>query len=58
VVTVNGYTEREDFSEAVLVVSSLGDPDGETTQVLAARGVPAPGDHVTLGDLTACLQGR
>jgi HAD superfamily hydrolase (TIGR01509 family) len=55
VVTVNGYTEQEDFSEAVLVVSSLGDPDGEATRVLAARGVPAPGNHVTLEDLTACL---
>ena len=28
-VTVNGYTEQEDFSEAILVVSSLRDPDGE-----------------------------
>ena len=30
-VTVNGYTEEEDISEAILVVSSLGDPDGERT---------------------------
>ncbi|HEX9124169.1 MAG TPA: HAD-IA family hydrolase, partial [Actinomycetota bacterium] len=37
-VTVNGYTEREGFSEAVLVVSSLGDP-GEPAKVLANRGV-------------------
>jgi HAD superfamily hydrolase (TIGR01509 family) len=58
VVTVNGYTEREDFSEAALVVSSLGDPDGEPTRVLAARGVSAPGDHVTLENLTACLEAR
>jgi HAD superfamily hydrolase (TIGR01509 family) len=58
VVTVNGYTEQEDFSEAVLVVSSLGDPDGERTRVLAARGVPAPGGHVTLENLTACLGAR
>ena len=29
--TVNGYTEKEDISEAILVVSSLGDPDGERT---------------------------
>ena len=28
VVTVNGYTEDEDMSEAVLVVTSLGDPGG------------------------------
>jgi beta-phosphoglucomutase-like phosphatase (HAD superfamily) len=58
VVTVNGYTEQEDFSEAVLVVSSLGDPDGEPTRVLAARGVPEPGGHVTLENLTACLGAR
>jgi beta-phosphoglucomutase-like phosphatase (HAD superfamily) len=53
--TVNGYTEAEDFSEAVLVVSSLGDPGGERTKVLANRGIPEPGEHITLDDLTACL---
>ena len=53
--TVNGYTEAEDFSEAVLVVSSLGDPGGERTKVLANRGVPEPGEHITLDDLTACV---
>ena len=37
VVTVSGYTADEDMSEAVLVVSSLGDP-GEPARVLAARG--------------------
>jgi HAD superfamily hydrolase (TIGR01509 family) len=54
-VTVNGYTEGEDFSEATLVVSSLGDPDGERTTVLANRSAARPGDHVTLADLEACL---
>ena len=40
--TVNGYTEEEDFSEAILVVSSLGDPDGErTTRHRQPRGRPA-----------------
>ena len=56
VVTVNGYTEQEDFSEAVLVVSSLGDPGGEPTRVLASRGAPPAGDHVTLDDLATCLE--
>ena len=37
VMTVNGYTEEEDNSEAILVVSSLGDPDGERTRVIANR---------------------
>ncbi len=58
VVTVNGYTEGEDFSEAVLVVSSLGDPGGERTKVLANRGIPEPGDHIGLDDLRACLEQR
>jgi HAD superfamily hydrolase (TIGR01509 family) len=55
VVTVNDYTQNEDMSEAVLVVTSLGDPDGERTRVLANRGPAEPGDWVTLLDLEACL---
>jgi HAD superfamily hydrolase (TIGR01509 family) len=58
VVTVNGYTEHEGFSEAVLVVSSLGEPGGEPTVVLANRGIPEPGDHITLNDLAACIARR
>jgi len=54
VVTVSGYTADEDMSEAVLVVSSLGDP-GEPARVLANRSAARPGDHVTLADLEACL---
>ena len=55
VVTVNGYTCDEDFREAVMVVSSLGDPDGEHTRVLANRSRAAPGDWVSLADLERCL---
>jgi HAD superfamily hydrolase (TIGR01509 family) len=55
-VTVNGYTEHEDFTEAALVVSSLGDPGGEATTVLANRGAATPGDHITVEDLEACLR--
>jgi HAD superfamily hydrolase (TIGR01509 family) len=55
VVTVNGYTEKEDFSEASLVVSSLGEPEGEQTRVLANRSTARPGRWVTLADLEACL---
>ncbi|MFI5261407.1 MAG: HAD-IA family hydrolase [Candidatus Limnocylindrales bacterium] len=54
-VTVNGYTENEDFSEAVMVVSSLGDPDGERTTVLANHSAARPGAYVSLADLEACL---
>lgn len=57
VMTVNGYTEEEDNSEAVLVVSSLGDPDGERTRVIANRSAARPGDYVTLDDLACCLVG-
>jgi HAD superfamily hydrolase (TIGR01509 family) len=57
VITVNGYTADEDFREAVLVVSSLGDPDGERSRVLADRCRAQPRDWVTLRDLEACLDG-
>ncbi len=54
-VTVNGYTEAEDFDEAALVVTSLGDPNGQHTVVLANRSSARPGDWVTLADLSACM---
>jgi HAD superfamily hydrolase (TIGR01509 family) len=53
VVTVSSYTADEDMSEAVLVLTSLGDPD-EPAQVLANRGGARPGEMVTLADLDAC----
>lgn len=55
VVTASSYTGDEDFSEAALVVSSLGDP-GEPTRVLANRSRAAPGEWVTLRDLERCLE--
>ena len=54
-VTVNGYTRDEDFAEAVLVVSELGDPGRPPIEVLANRGAAKPGDYLTLDDLAACL---
>jgi len=53
VITVNDFTRDEDFSEAALVVSSLGDPGGERTGVLANRSQARPGDWVTLADLAS-----
>ena len=53
-VTVNGYTREEDFGEAVLVVSELGDPGRPGVEVLAARGRARPNGLVTLDDLLAC----
>jgi HAD superfamily hydrolase (TIGR01509 family) len=53
VVTVSGYTAGEDMSEAVLVVSSLGDP-GDPATVIARRVAVDPGPLVTLADLDRC----
>lgn len=55
VMTVNGYTEEEANDEAILVVSSLGDPGGEQTRVIANRSAASPGAYVTLADLEQCL---
>jgi HAD superfamily hydrolase (TIGR01509 family) len=58
VVTVSDYTAQEDFSEAAMVLTSLGDPGGEATRVIANRSAAAPGDSITLPDLEACLLTR
>jgi HAD superfamily hydrolase (TIGR01509 family) len=55
VITVNDFTAGEDFSEAALVISSLGDPEGERTTVLANRSHATPGPWITLTDLAAVL---
>jgi HAD superfamily hydrolase (TIGR01509 family) len=54
-VTISSFTKEEDFSEAVLVVTSLGDPD-EPTRVLENRSPARPGACITLEDLKACLK--
>ena len=54
VITVNDFTAAEDFTEAALVVSSLGDPGGGTT-VLANRSPATPGAWITLSDLASVL---
>ncbi len=56
-ITVNGYTRGENFDQAVLVVSELGDPGRPPIEVLANRGSACPGDYVTLGDLQECIRG-
>jgi HAD superfamily hydrolase (TIGR01509 family) len=56
VVTVSGFTGTDDLDEAMLVVTSLGDPGGERTRVLANRGRAQPGEYVTLRDLADCLE--
>jgi dihydroxyacetone kinase phosphoprotein-dependent L subunit len=56
-VTVNDFTRDEDFSEAALVVSSLGDQGGEAAEVLANRSHAAPGTWLTLADIASLLPG-
>lgn len=55
IVTVNDLTRHEDFHEAALVVSSLGDPGGEQTIVLENRSKAMPRDFITLRDLEQIL---
>jgi HAD superfamily hydrolase (TIGR01509 family) len=54
VVTLSSYTTGEDMREAVLVVTSLGDP-GTPARVVANESAARPGDQVTIADLEACL---
>jgi HAD superfamily hydrolase (TIGR01509 family) len=54
VITVNGYTEQEDFSSALLVLSHLGDPE-EPLRVLENRSPVQPVGQLLAGDLLACL---
>jgi HAD superfamily hydrolase (TIGR01509 family) len=56
-VTFNALTRNEDFSEAALVVSSLGDPGGEPATVLANRSRARPSGPITVEDLEAILTG-
>jgi HAD superfamily hydrolase (TIGR01509 family) len=56
-VTVSGYTRDEDFTGAALVVSSLGDPDGERLEVLADPWGIRPAGALDLADLSR-LAGR
>ncbi|MGW7681652.1 HAD-IA family hydrolase [Kribbella sp. NPDC054772] len=55
VVTVSGYTRDEDFTGAALVLSSLGDPDGEALEVLADPFGIGPSGALELADLTRLL---
>jgi HAD superfamily hydrolase (TIGR01509 family) len=53
-ITLSSYTKEEDMSEAILVVSDLG--EGKMPmQVLENRSRARPGDFLTLKDLEACL---
>ncbi len=57
VVTVSGYTREEDFSEADIVLTCLGDPGGIVSQVLANRSAARPALYFRVEDLQSVLQG-
>jgi len=46
VVTFNDYTARGDFAQADLVVDGLGEPGGETVQVVFSSVEMGPLDHL------------
>jgi HAD superfamily hydrolase (TIGR01509 family) len=56
VITVSEFTREEKFDEAQLVVTSLGDPQGQKSEVLANRIGREVGDFVTLKDLKAAIE--
>jgi beta-phosphoglucomutase-like phosphatase (HAD superfamily) len=56
VITVNDFTQAEDFSQAALVVSALGDPGGEVASVLANASRARPGAWITLADLAIVIE--
>lgn len=55
IITPSSYTHNERFDEAILVVSSLGDPQ-TPLEVLANRSPATPGPTLTIHDLEACLR--
>ena len=54
-VTTSCFTTGEDFSEARLVVSALGDPGGERSNVRENRIGRPVGEYVELDDVEAVL---
>jgi len=57
VITQNALTEREDFSEAAIVLTSFGDPGGEPAVVIANRSEARPAGVFTAADLERVLAG-
>ena len=58
VVTVSGYTCDEDFAQAAIVVTCLGDPDGEACVLLTNRSTAHPSAYFTAEDLERILTGK
>jgi len=58
VVTFNQLTQKEDFSEAAIVLSSLGDPNGDQTAVVQNRIGANPAGFFSVADLEKVLASR
>jgi hypothetical protein len=56
VVTVSSYTRDEDFAHASIVLTCLGDLEGEKCEVLQNRSRANPVDYFRVSDLEAILQ--
>jgi len=56
VITVSSYTRDEDFAHASIVLTCLGDPDGEKCEVLENRSPAKPAAYFRLSDLETVLQ--
>jgi HAD superfamily hydrolase (TIGR01509 family) len=54
-VTLSSYTQEEDMSEAVLVVSNLGESD-QPMRVVVNRSAARPEGYIKLADVCACLK--
>jgi HAD superfamily hydrolase (TIGR01509 family) len=55
IVTPSAFTTDERMDEALLVVTSLGDPAGEHSNIVANRARLYIDDHVRIADLARCL---
>jgi beta-phosphoglucomutase-like phosphatase (HAD superfamily) len=58
VITFNQLTQDEDFTEAAIVLSSLGDPDGERAVVVQNRTDASPEGYFSVNDLEMVLSNR
>lgn len=56
-ITMSAFTQKEDFSEAVLVLTCLGDPGGEKCEVIVNRSSTSPDDSLTVDDLDRIIAG-
>jgi beta-phosphoglucomutase-like phosphatase (HAD superfamily) len=57
IITQNEMTSDEDFTEADIVLSSLGDPGGERLTIIQNRSAAQPAGFFTVTDLERVLEG-